>query len=218
VKQVVIAAVLISLGIFGAGANSIRAERVVRTPSVARECPRAASWEKLKPCLQRFGEVKVERGEAAGKLVRVGGGPSGWPMPGLYIYSQHGNALQIAGQWQYDSGAAVEVLGLSTLKVVGRVGFRLDLGTSEATSVSFDGETSVEARMLSKSSVFCVGPGAACSPAIQSCDILVDGKAYYTFRGTLTIAGGAVTITGDRSHAGACAPAERTPLTFDVIE
>lgn len=217
-KQVAVAAALISVGILGAGADQLRAERVVAMPSVARECQRATSWDKLKPCLQRFGDVKVERSQAAGKLVRVGGGPSGWPMPGLYIYAQKGTGFEIAGQWQYDSGAEVEVLGLSTLKVVGRTGFRLDLGTNEATSVSFDGETVMAATMLSKASVFCVGPGAACSPAIQSCDIFVGGKAYYTFRGTLTVAGGQVTVSGDRSRAGACAPPERTPLTFDVID
>lgn len=214
-KQFVVVATLLALGILGAG--PVGAKRVVRAPSVARECPRAPSWEKLKPCLQRFGEVQIERSDAAAKLVRIHS-PNDWPMPGLYVYAQKGSGLEIAGEWQYDSLAEVEVLGLSTLKVVGRTGFRLDIGTSESTSVSFDGETAIEATMLMKTAVFCAGPGAACSPVIQSCDILVDGKAYYTFRGALTVRGGVMTVSGDRSRAGACAPAERTPLAFDIVD
>jgi hypothetical protein len=216
--ELAVAVLLVTLGILESGVASVRAERVVRSPSVARECRRASSWDKLKPCLQRFGKVTIERSAAAAKLVRVDAGPSGWPIPGLYIYAQKGSALEIAGQWQFDSLAEVEVLGLTTLKVGGRVGFRLDVGTGEATSVSFDGETSVSAMMVSKTAVFCVGPGALCSPAIQTCDILVDGKAYYTFRGTLTVQRGVVMVRGDRSRAGACAPPERTSLAFDLLD
>ncbi|NVB81414.1 MAG: hypothetical protein HOV81_23665, partial [Kofleriaceae bacterium] len=192
-KQIVVAATLIALGILGVG--SVRAKRVVRPPSVARDCPRAPSWEKLKPCLQRFGEVKIERSDAAAKLVRIHN-PNDWPMPGLYIYAQKSSGIEIAGEWQYNSFTQLEVLGLSTLKVVGRTGFRLDIGTSEPTSVSFDDETAVAATMMMKTAVFCAGPGAACSPVIQSCDIFVDGKAYYTFRGTLKVGGGMVAVSG----------------------
>ncbi len=205
---------LIILGVLGATTGATRAERVVNRPSVASQCAQALSWEKLKPCLQRFGTVTIEKSDATVKLVRITP-QAGWPMPGLYVYAQNGAALRLAGMWQFASSASVEVISFAPLKVTGRTGFRLDLGASEPSSVSFDGETSVAATMQYRTSVFCMGPGYICAPAISSCDVFVGGKAYYTFRGTLKLAGPSVTVVGDRSRAGACATPESTPLTFD---
>lgn len=215
---VALAVVLIALGVLGVGPERIRADRVVNVPTVMSQCPRAASWEKLKACLQRFGAAKIERTEGVVRLVHVSGSTSGWPEPGYYLYAQKGSALQIVGAWRYASNASVEVLSFAPLKVKSRSGYRLDIGTSEPTTVSFDGETVVSATMQSKSAVFCMGPSYSCEPTIESCDVFVDGKAYYTFRGTLKIEGGMVTVTGDRSRAGVCSPPERVPLAFDILD
>lgn len=202
------AATLILLALVAPPASA----KPVLRPTAWSMCGDAPSWTKLKKCLERFGEVKVARTFERLKVLNLGENAMNTPAPGLYVYyAQRGSSLHLVWMSQSASGGKVELLDVRKVSVAGRSGYRLDMRSVDPV-VMFDDQTALEATMRQKTAAFCLGTEMACSHVIESCDVLVGGKAYYTFRGTLSIDGGTAVVTGDRSLAGMCTTIERTPL------
>lgn len=174
-------------------------------------CGDAPSWGKLEECLARFGEPKLERTFEHMRIVSVGENGQHARAPGLYVYAQRGTTLRLL-TWQYASAGAAELLDVRQVSIGGTSGYRFDIGTIEPSGVVLDDETVLAATVRRKTAAFCLGPDPICASVVESCDVSVDGKAYYTFRGTLAIQHGTAVVTGDRSHAGTCTAPERTPL------
>ncbi|NVB81415.1 MAG: hypothetical protein HOV81_23670 [Kofleriaceae bacterium] len=202
------AAAIIALAL-AAPAASAKPAPVVTVWSMCADAP---SWDTLQTCLERFGETRLVRTFEHLKLVSVGEHTVQARAPGLYAYTQRGSALHLVWMWEYASGGKAELFDVRKVSIGGKSGYRFDIGTIEPSVVTLDDETVLEATMQRKTAAFCLGAEMACDNTIESCDVLVDGKAYYTFRGTLAIRDGTAVVTGDRSHAGTCTAPERTPL------
>ena len=88
-------------------------------------------------------------------------------------------------------------------------GFRLDAGVATTTSMSLDGETTMPAVLRQRLTLLCFDEGFGCTQMMTACDLLLHGKAYYSFRGKVVYANHAIKVVGDRRNAGAyCQQAE----------
>jgi hypothetical protein len=103
-------------------------------------------------------------------------------------------------------------LGFTTLTVLAHTGFRTDVGEIEATEMTFDGVTATSVEVITRGAIYCSGESYSCVGVLTTCDTLVRGQAYYTFRGTPTIADGQIHNTGSRDVAGTCSSPEQQLL------
>jgi hypothetical protein len=176
-------------------------------------CADAPSWGKLEKCLERFGKPTLERTFEHLKIVSVGENARQARAPGLYVYAERDSTLRLV-TWQYAPAGAAELLDIRKVSVGGKRAYRLDIGTIESSVVVLDDETVLAATVQRKTAAFCLGLDTICASVVESCDVIVGGKAYYTFRGTVALEDGTVVVTGDRSRAGTCPTPERTPLVI----
>jgi hypothetical protein len=130
----------------------------------------------------------------------------------VYIYAQKG------GRWNRLSGyfsisSTTEVLSFVRLKKEN--GYRLEQGQIYKTVAAvgeqqrFAGadQTRIPVTMRRKNTTVCLDNGY-CQTFVTQCDALVDGKARWSFRGTLLIDHGNIRLSGDRTYAGqVCGPA-----------
>lgn len=185
--------------------------RVIMMPTVPRSCPGGESWDAVAKCLSRYGEVRTERKLPGARLVRLGDKGVGFRVPGLYLYVERGKRWQLGGM--LDGQSAPALLDFKKVTISEHEGFRFDVGMNEESVLSFDGETNVPARQQQRFAVFCAGQGYYCSAIRTSCDVFVEGKAYFSFHGKLSVDGDDVVITGDARNAGsACAQSARVEL------
>jgi hypothetical protein len=184
-----------------------------RAPTPEELCERNKSWTKLVACLKKQGNngtVTTMTDLGTARLVSVKSNPS-YDNAAVYIY------MQKSGRWQRLSGyftinPSTAVLGFERLKKEN--GYRLEQGQvykttaligEQARFVGAD-QTRVPVTLRRKTTSVCLDNGN-CQTFITSCEALVDGKARWSFRGTLRVDHGAIRMSGDRTYAGqVCAP------------
>ena len=69
--------------------------------------------------------------------------------------------------------------------------------------------------LIQKLALLCGAGSWRCTAVLTSCDVLVHGRARWSFRGALTFRAGWVDVNGDRSMAGdQCQTPEHVPLPW----
>jgi hypothetical protein len=176
-------------------ADHADARRVVHMPTIAELCPGNAEWQKVAECLKRQSPFKLVRDEARVKVVDI---PGTSRFAGIYVYG-HGKQWQLRGELRvYEEH---ELLRFERVTLGNHAGYRLDAGIAVATSYSLDGETSIPAVLRQTQTLVCF-EDAGCSQVMTSCDLLVHGKALYSFRGKLAYMKKQLQVVGDRKNAG----------------
>jgi hypothetical protein len=170
-------------------------------------CEASKAWSKVTACHTRQGTTVSVLYELEGaKLVSLRY-PSREDAT-LHLY------LLDNGIWHRQSFYAATNANseLLSFKPTDRAGYRLDVGMTNPTSVMID-EVSPTKALLKRILTTECRRGVGCRTLVTSCDVLVDGRAYWSFRGTVVWSeGNAVKIAGDTRFSGKlCTPA-RTVL------
>ncbi len=195
---------LILLGILFASSTADAKRRlVISDPPMVRRCPKAKTWNLVMSCLAQHYTPKLAREVKGAKLVTLmqknGTNP---PIDsGVLLYVERNGNWQIGGRFE-TYGGEYAVLGLTPITLNKRNGFRLDIGQVVPTTIMVDAVSPVSATQRLRRSMFCNGDSYACPEVTSSCDISVDGNAWYVFRGTIGFEENLVTVTGDRERAG----------------
>jgi len=189
------------------------ADFVVEEPGMYYACPKGKTWDDVKKCLEKNGRPLVIKQLAGAKIVRLDQLENGkWFDAGIYIYVEQAKQWKIAGSF-FGRGTEYELLDFKPLTIFNHTGYRLDIGQATPLYVQLDGLTTRPATRRTYSTLFCSPNNKYCTQATRLCEVLVYGKAYWTFRGDMKINGNEVTITGDRKIAGPfCGQAERVFL------
>jgi len=170
---------------------------------MVRKCPRAKTWNLVMSCLAQHATPKLSREVKGAKLVTLWSKGGTGPMTdnGVLLYIERNGQWQIGGRFE-TYGGEYAVLGLSTVTIGKRTGYRLDIGQATPVTVMVDAISPVQGTQRMRRSMFCSGDSYACPEAITSCDVSVNGNAWYVFRGTLGFEDNAVNVIGDRGRAG----------------
>jgi hypothetical protein len=194
---------LICLGILFAASGADARRLVIQDPPMVRKCPRAKTWNLVMSCLAQHYTPKLAREVKGAKLVtllqKTGNGTL--IDSGVLLYVERNGVWQVGGRYETYNGEYA-ILGLSPVTIGKRTGFRLDLGQVVTTTIMVDAVSPVAATLRLRRSMFCNGDSYGCPEVTTSCDVSVDGKAWYVFRGTLGFEENIVTVTGDRERAG----------------
>jgi hypothetical protein len=190
------------------------AERlVIEEPGMYYQCPGGKKWDDVAKCLKKHGRPEVVRSLLGAKLVRLDQQENAqWVDGGIYLYVERKGEWKIHGTF-FGRGTDYELLEFKSITIGSHTGHRIDIGQATPLWVQLDGVTTTQALRRSTQTLFCGGVNQACTHTTQNCEVLVRGRAYWTFRGDMKISGNDVTIAGDRRAAGPfCAQAERVFL------
>ena len=184
-------------------ASAAHAKRVVHIPTLRELCPGGEDWRKTTACFARHGKHEVLRDDATAKLIRFAPGTR---IAGIYLYLVKDKRWYVHGDLRIFQEH--ELVGFQRV-TLGKYGaYRIDAGIAQASAISLDGETSQMATYRIKRTLICVDK-RGCYQMMTACDVLVRGKAYYSFRGTLAVEDGMLKLVGDRRNAGThCRQAE----------
>jgi len=171
---------------------------------MVRKCPKFKTWGQVMTCLGKHYTPKVTRDVKGAKLVTLMTKPEP-RIPaidnGVLLYVERNGNWQIGGRFE-TYGGEYAVLGLAPLTIGKRTGYRLDIGQVTPVTVMVDSISPVTATQRIRRVLFCGGDSYACPEVTTSCDVSVEGSAWYLFRGTLGFEDNVVTVTGDRDRAG----------------
>lgn len=176
-------------------------------PEDLPRCDRGKTWPQIRTCLERRGANVSTLFEADGaKLVAIPDRTSGDAKP-MRLY------VQIGDEWQATSYSATDT-AVSELLRFKRIaaGYRIDQGQLVHSSVTLGTPgTSVRVWLRRRLSTVCFAGTTVCRTIITACDAMIDGKTYWSFRGTLHEKDKSLFVVGDKSRAGAhCAPSRPT--------
>lgn len=194
--------------------STAAAERlVIEEPGMYYACPTGKTWDEVDKCLKKHGRPAIVKQLAGAKLVRLDQHEDGtWVDGGVYLYLEHTRAWRISGSF-FGRGSDYEFVDFKPLTVGNHTGYRIDIAQAWPLYVQLDGLTTQRAIRRAYHTLFCSPHASQCQQAVRSCEVLVRGYAYWTFRGQLQIHGTDVTIVGDRRIAGPyCTQAERVNL------
>jgi hypothetical protein len=196
-------AVIVMLLVLAASAD---ARRVIHIPTLAELCPGNDSWDRVAQCIRRQSSFQLERDAAAIKVVNIAPGMAGrHSLSGIYVY-------RFDKKWTLHGVLRVyqprELLRFERITFGAHTGYRLDVGITTNMPFSFDDETMIPGVLRQQLTLLCFDEGG-CQQIVTACDLLVHGKAYASFRGTLRYVERQLRVVGDRRHAGAmCAQPE----------
>jgi len=173
-------------------------------------CPKGKTWKHVETCLKKHGRIAVVKQIAGAKLVRFEQlEDTKWVEAGVFLYAEHLGEWKAAGAY-FGRGIEYELLDFKAITIGKHTGYRIDIGQATPLSVQLDGLTTQVATRRAYQTMFCSPLSHYCAQAIQSCEVLVRGHAYWTFRGAMKINGNEVTVAGDRRIAGPfCVQAEK---------
>ena len=194
---------LVVIALLAAMTGTAAGRRVVHIPSIGELCPANADWDKLATCVKRHAPFKLLRDGASLKLLHIDGGRRNFG--GYYVFTYD-------KQWRLHGHvptySAGDLLQFERVTFGSRAGYRVDLGTTTMSAITVDDETSIPALYRHRITALCFG-GGYCTQVITECDVMVHGRAYFTFRGKLVHENKQLKVIGDRSRAGAyCEQAE----------
>ena len=177
--------------------SAAEAKRVVRLPTLRELCPGGDDWSQITSCFTRHGKHTILRDDATAKIVSFA---TGSRIAGIYFYVEQAKRWQLRGELRMYNEH--ELVGFSRVSFGKHAAYRMDVGMSVQTSLSLDGETSRFATLRLKRTVLCFDKHGACFTMTTACDVLVRGRAYHSFRGTLVTENGMLKVKGDRRAAG----------------
>jgi hypothetical protein len=182
-------------------------------PTIQSSCQRRASWELVTKCVRMFGVVKSIRSSDKLHLLEVSD-PEGGEL-GYFLYVAVGTDWNLRGVHL----GAEELLSFEPFTLDKHTGYRMEFGNSFATAVALEDSSTVPALMSTRVAAYCGGESYRCTEVTTACDILVEGKAYWTFRGTVEFPElnrlvREIAVVGDRTKAGQCAPAAHMVLDW----
>jgi hypothetical protein len=182
------------------------ARRVIHIPTLAELCPGNDSWDRVAQRIRRQSPFTLERDGAAIKVVNIDAGMLGrHSLSGIYVY-------RFDKKWTLHGELRVyqprDLLRVERVTFGARTGYRLDVGVTTDMPFSFDDETTIRGVLRQQLTLLCFDEGG-CQQIVTACDVLVHGKAYSSFRGTLRYIDRQLRVVGDRRNAGAmCAQPE----------
>ena len=186
---------------------------VIEDPGMYYACPQGKTWDAVKQCLDKQGRPAIVRTVDGAKLVRLDQLENGaWVDGGVYLYVEIKKQWKIAGSF-FGRGTDYDLQKLEALTIGKHTGFRFEIAQASPLYIQLDGLTTQRATRRVYQTMFCSPNSQYCTQAMRTCEVLVHGGAYWTFRGDLKINGNEVSVTGDRKYAGPfCAQAERVYL------
>lgn len=166
-----------------------------------RACSEGKSWPKLRACLEKdHAKVNILHDVDDAKLIAlVTEGAASTP---LRLYVKEGEQWLQASFFGVDNAAS----SLLSFRRLGEGRYRIDQGLLMQTSAVV-GASGTSQRVWLRRQQTTICTDKTCRTVITACDGMVDGKAYWSFRGTLYEQGRNLFVVGDKSHAGQqCAP------------
>jgi hypothetical protein len=183
---------------------------VIVEPPVVRTCRTHKTWEQMSTCLEQHGTLKTLRSGKGLRLVHIVKIENTDRVDmGVYLVLERAGAWHIGGMYSGGS-TSFELLAFEPLTIGKHTGHRMELGVTMTSTISpDDGATTIPALWRLRRTLYCAGTSYGCPDATLSCEVLVRGKAVFTFRGRAELDHNSIWIRGDRSKAGPCAPADR---------
>ena len=186
---------------------------VIEEPGMYYACPSGKTWAAVEKCLKGQGRPIVIKEMHGAKLVRLDQLENNvWVDAGIYLYAEVKSQWKIAGGF-FGRGTEYELTDFKTHAVGTHTGWRIEIAQASPLFVQLDGLTTRAATRRAYQTLYCSPTRNYCTQVVKSCEVLVNGHAYWTFRGTSAQEGDQIVITGDRKLAGPyCAQAERVYL------
>jgi hypothetical protein len=217
----------LALAIVVAAASSADARMVrrPRDPAVVEACRTRPSWSEVERCLNKLGRFTIERSLDRARLVRV------WiddpdaddterkQDAGVYLFLQQKDSTWLIGG-MFAERVDYTAISLAQVTIERHVGYRLDMGTLQRTSLALDGAPPVDTVTRTLMSLYCYGNDHRCIDIVTACEVMSSrGKTLLAFHGTLRLERGDLVVDGDPSHAGSvCASTRRIPLGWAEAE
>lgn len=208
----VLGALLVVVGMATAHAQPARQRSDELKDPFVRISPCDASkvWAKVTSCLTRQGhKVAVLHETETAKLLALRGDRTTDATLGLYLLER--------GRWTRQgfyasTNSNTELLAFNPTE---QAGYRIDVGSAVSTSVQLEGGSPMKAILRRVFTTEC-RTGRGCRTITTSCDVLVDGKALWAFRGRMIwTATGAVKVAGDTRIAGRHCTPPKTVIALD---
>ena len=175
---------------------------VIEEPGMYYACPKGKKWDDVEACLKKHGKPALVRAIAGAKLVRLDQLENKeWVDGGLYLYTEGKNDWHISGTF-FGRGTEYDILEFEPMHAGKAPGFRIEIGQASPLWVQLDGVTTTPAVRRAYQTMLCSPQTSQCYTITKSCEVLVKGRAYWTFRGSMTIQDNQVDVPGDRRLAG----------------
>lgn len=174
---------------------------VISEPPMVRRCPKFRTWNQVMTCLGQSYTPKLAKEVKGAKLVTLFTKNTPAVDSGVLLYVERNGQWQIGGRFE-TYGGEYSVLGLAPVTIGKRTGYRLDIGQVTPVSVMVDATTPVMATQRIHRAMFCSGDSYACPEVTASCDVSVEGNAWFVFRGTLRYEENIVHVAGDLERTG----------------
>jgi hypothetical protein len=189
------------------------ARRVVHIPTLAELCPANAEWASVAQCIRRHAKFTVIREEAQLEIIDINSDAGGY-FGGVYVY-RHDKQWTLRGEVRLYEQHEILAVQQATFGTSGAQ--RVDIGLVSPMPFAPDGENIVAQGVLrQRITAVCFDGAGGCSQLVTSCDMLLHGKAYNSFRGTLTYQNRTLGVTGDHTNEGQfCRQAGPTFAGFD---
>ncbi len=186
---------------------------VIEDPGMYYACPQGKTWAAVEKCLKGQGRPQVVKQMDGAKLVRLDQIENGlWVDAGIYLYVEVAKQWKIAGGF-FGRGTEYELTDFKPFTLGKHTGFRIEIAQASPLFVQLDGLTTRAATRRVYQTLYCSPAREYCTQVVRSCEVLVNGHAYWTFRGTSAQEGDQIVIAGDRKLAGPyCTQAERVYL------
>lgn len=186
---------------------------VIEEPGMYYACPSGKTWAAVEKCLKGQGRPVVIKELQGAKLVRLDQQENGaWVDAGIYLYAEVKSQWKITGGF-FGRGTEYELTDFKPHVVGKHAGFRVEIAQASPLYVQLDGLTTRPATRRVYQTLYCSPARNYCTQVVRSCEVLVHGSAYWTFRGRSAQEGDQIVISGDRKLAGPfCAQAERVYL------
>lgn len=194
--------------------STARAERlVIEEPGMYYACPKGKTWDEVAKCLKQHGRPAMLKELPGAKLLRLDQQENAkWVDGGIYLYTEAKGGWKVSGSF-FGRGTEYELSDVKTLTIGRHTGYRIDVAQASDLYVQLDGLTTQRATRRAYLTLFCSPNTTYCTQAMKSCEVLVHGAAYWTFRGEMKLNGNEIAIPGDRRSAGPfCSQAERVFL------
>ena len=208
--------VLVAVAAAPAAAEKI----VIRGPELEMSCPSGKSPDAIATCIKRRGwTATTAHTFAHARLLEVNADPFGHKHdldPNIALYVQQSDGTwTLGGLFEPGSGAMYEILDTQELTIGHTHGYRIDVGTSVATTVSLDMLSSTPVVELVKHVLYCNGTSYRCTEVVPACDAVIEGQVYATFHGEVRIANRSVHVDGDSTLAAPlCLGVQDEPLDW----
>lgn len=179
-----------ALAILVVAAPAVGERLVVHDPMLQDVCPSGPTWKAVSACINRQVKPTLVRELPGARLVQM---PDDHMFHGIYLYVEGAK-----GVWRIVGFAREDKPELIAFERFERGGYRFEIGTVTQIAV----ESSPTSLALLKHKITTVCPKETCFTAVLACDVLVRGKAYWSYRGHQIVAGDTLRFVGERSNAG----------------